>query len=400
VNSSTTQEALLPNPEGSAAVPQLDLFKHGHERPAAESKAFLTKQVLTYIGNKRSLLDFIGQAIPKVQRAVGKERLDTFDVFSGSGVVARYLKRFSRRLVVCDIERYSSIVNSCYLSNRSDLDEAEIREVVTRINEQAKATLRPGFITELYAPADEENIKPGERVFYTRRNAMMIDTVRALIDESVPEHLRTFVLAPLLYVASVHANTSGVFKGFYKNSSTGLGQYGGNGRNALTRICKPFDIPVPVFSQYECDHEVHLGDSNAVARRVPRVDLAYLDPPYNQHPYGSNYFMLNTIAENARPSEISRVSGIPKHWNRSDYNKRKRSFEALRDLVHALDARFLLVSYNSEGFIQLDQMREMLGEVGSVESLETQYNTFRGSRNLRDRDTYVSEHLFLVDRGA
>lgn len=364
-----------------------------------ESKAFLTKQILTYIGNKRSLLDFIGRAIPKVQRAVGKELLDTFDVFSGSGVVARYLKRFSRRLVVCDIERYSYIVNSCYLSNRTDVDEAEIREVVTRINEQAKSTLRPGFITDLYAPAEEDNIKPGERVFYTRRNAMMIDTVRALIDESVPERLRTFILAPLLYVASVHANTSGVFKGFYKNSSTGLGQYGGNGRNALTRICKPFDIPVPVFSRYESDHEVHLGDSNDIVRHVPRVDLAYVDPPYNQHPYGSNYFMLNLIAENTRPSEISRVSGIPKNWNRSDYNKRKMSLEALRDLVHTLNARFVLVSYNSEGFIQLDQMMEMLGEVGNVDSLETQYNTFRGSRNLRDRDIYVSEYLFLVDKG-
>lgn len=374
------------------------MFKREHRRPATESEAFLTKQILTYIGNKRSLLDFIGHAIPKVQHAVGKERLDTFDVFSGSGIVARYLKRFSRRLVVCDLERYSNIVNTCYLSNRSDVDESEIRKVVVRINQEAKARLRPGFITELYAPADEDDIKPGERVFYTRRNAMMIDTARALIDDSVPEHLKTFVLAPLLYVASVHANTSGVFKGFYKNSATGLGQYGGNGRNALPRICKPFDIPVPVFSRYECEYQIHLGDSNSVAPHVPRVDLAYLDPPYNQHPYGSNYFMLNTISENVRPSEISRVSGIPNNWNRSDYNNRKRSFKALRDLVHCLNARFLLVSYNSEGFIQLDQMREMLSEVGTVESLETQYNTFRGSRNLRDRDTYVSEHLFLVDK--
>ncbi|MDR0684304.1 MAG: DNA adenine methylase [Spirochaetaceae bacterium] len=39
------------------------------------------------------------------------------------------------------------------------------------------------------------------------------------------------------------------------------------------------------------------GDSNKIINNIPEVDLAYLDPPYNQHPYGSNYFMLNLILD-------------------------------------------------------------------------------------------------------
>ena len=34
---------------------------------------------------------------------------------------------------------------------------------------------------------------------------------------------------------------------------------------------------------------------NELVKEIEPVDLAYFDPPYNQHPYGSNYFMLNII---------------------------------------------------------------------------------------------------------
>lgn len=80
------------------------------------------------------------------------------------------------------------------------------------------------------------------------------------------------------------------------------------------------------------------------------VDLAYIDPPYNQHPYGSNYFMLNLINGYVRPLEISPVSGIPVDWNRSSYNKRNLASKAFMEMIYVIKAKYLLVSYNSEGF--------------------------------------------------
>ena len=126
--------------------------------------------------------------------------------------------------------------------------------------------------------------------------------------------------------------------------------------------------------------------------------MAYLDPPYNQHPYGSNYFMLNLIAEYKQPQDISPVSGIPKTWNRSDYNSRGRAFEAFELLIKTLKAKFLLVSFNSEGFISRDRMLQLLGAAGKVTVLETRYNAFRGSRNLKNRDIHTTEYLYLVER--
>jgi adenine-specific DNA-methyltransferase len=266
------------------------------------------------------------------------------------------------------------------------------------MNEEGAERPVRGVVAELYAPQNDDKIELGERVFYTQRNAQFIDTARRVIDDA-PEGLRAHLVAPLLYVASVHANTSGVFKGFYKNSETGIGQFGGNGKDALTRICKPFEIPYPIYSEHECSFAVHLGDSNLLAKTLPHVDVAYLDPPYNQHPYGSNYFMLNLIAKNRRPTEISDVSGIPIDWNRSAYNKRPQARSALFELAKNLDANFLLISFNSEGFISRNEMVEMLKEIGKTDVLEIAYNTFRGSRNLGDRDIHVTEYLYLVEKG-
>jgi adenine-specific DNA-methyltransferase len=372
----------------------------GVESPQAvyEKEAYLREQLITYIGNKRSLLGFIGAGIRRAQKRLNRNRLAMFDVFSGSGIVARYFKQFSRLLIANDLERYSSVINGCYLSNQSELDMRLLKQRHGEITgELARKPLGRGLISRLYAPADENSIKPEERVFYTVRNAAYIDTARQLIG-GLPEEEQNYFLAPLLSEASIHANTSGVFKGFYKNRENGTGQFGGRNQNALDRITGHIELPFPVFSNFDSEVIVCQEDANVLVDRVPEVDIAYVDPPYNQHPYGSNYFMLNLILDNKEPEHISKVSGIPEDWNRSRYNNAKSACIALTELVSALKAKFVLVSFNSEGFISPPAMREMLGRLGPFEELETKYNAFKGSRNLSGRDMYVKEYLYLVEK--
>jgi adenine-specific DNA-methyltransferase len=226
---------------------------------------------------------------------------------------------------------------------------------------------------------------------------MYIDTARQLI-EKMPQETRKYFLAPLLSEASIHANTSGVFKGFYKNKETGLGQFGGKNQDALFRITGDIQLPFPVFSNFNCATLIYNKDANEVIKTVPEVDIAYLDPPYNQHPYGSNYFMLNVITDYTRPAHTSNISGIPENWNRSDYNKGNRALQALANLVENIKAKYVLISFNSEGFINTEQMKNMLEKTGKLEILETKYNAFRGSRNLNNREIHVREYLYLVEK--
>lgn len=366
--------------------------------PYDENPEYRREQLITYLGNKRHLLDFIYEGIEHVFNRLGKRHLITFDVFSGSGVVARFLKPYSQHLYVNDMEKYSSVINRCYLANKSDYPQDEVvywNNWVLRNAEEKPVS--DGIIATHYAPRNDEDIQKNERVFYTRRNAVFLDSVRHYIG-GAPRHIQDFLLAPLLSEASVHVNTAGVFKGFYKNQKTGIGQFGGGQEISLSRIKGDIKLPLPVLSNYECESTVLNGDSNVIARSLFDIDLAYVDPPYNQHPYGSNYFMLNLLVNNMLTAPLSKVAGIPKDWNRSAYNRSGTSRDSLRDIVENLNAKFLLISFNSEGFISHEQMQDLLKGYGSLKCWKQSYNTFRGSRNLGKRSLHVNEYLYLLEK--
>lgn len=100
-------------------------------------------------------------------------------------------------------------------------------------------------------------------------------------------------------------------------------------------------------------------DINELVRspEIPEFDLAYFDPPYNQHPYGSNYFMLNILANGTRGVPIQDgVSGIAKDWNRSEYNRRQHAEKAMDDLIENTPAKYILISYNNEGIIPIKKI--------------------------------------------
>ncbi len=382
----------LDDPGDEAQEEQLPLAL-GQEDPE-----YLTQQLVTYIGNKRALLGTIRSAVEDVVRRTGRDKLRILDAFSGSGVVSRMLRGYASELIVNDFEDYARAISECYMTNPSAAPLDAVRERVAALNAAVEAGDAPtGFIRRLYAPEDADNIRPEDRVFYTPENGYRLDAYRQLLDGEDPT-VRRLLMGPLLSAASIHANTAGVFKGFYKDRTTGLGKLGGTGSDALDRITRTITLRPPVLSAFECDTVVLQHDANAVVRTVGELDLAYFDPPYNQHPYGSNYFMLNLLVNYQEPSEVSRVSGIPTDWQRSDYNVKAKSLTRLTELVEDVDARFVILSFNDEGFVSPSDMREALDRLGTVTEQRQAHATFRGCRNLRDRSFQVTEHVYLIEK--
>ena len=362
-----------------------------------DSGGYLSEQLITYIGNKRKLINFIRlKGIIFSQKRLGKKKMTIFDGFSGSGVVSRFLKGFSECLYVNDLEKYSEIISKCYLSNKSELDLKLIKETIDYLNfNKLRRDLKEGIISSLYCPVNEEDITKEDRVFYTKENGMIIDNIRRMIFDYKDDFL---YLAPLLSEASVHTNTSGVFKGFHKNPETGKGQFGGGGCDALERIKQSIHIPYPVFSDYEVPVSVFRKDINELVVEMPEVDLVYYDPPYNQHPYGSNYFMLNIIVDYKLPESISKISGIPSGWNRSLYNKQGEAEVFMDNLIKDTKAKIILISYNNEGIIPIKIFINILKKYGKLDIEEETYNTYRGSRNLKNRSKNVIERLFILEK--
>ena len=362
-----------------------------------ENEQYLTEQIITYLGNKRRLLDDIALEVTSIMNELGEEKVVICDLFSGSGIVSRKLKQYASTLYANDLEDYSYVINDCYLTNKEDFDDKLYDGFLEII--KAKREVTNGIIATNYAPKDDKNIQEGERVFYSHANAVIIDTIRLAIND-IPNRYKKFFLAPLLYEASVHTNTSGVFKGFYKSKTANIGKFGGEGENALERILGKIELKKPVFSNYSCEIKLFKEDANSLARKIRGIDITYIDPPYNQHPYGSNYFMLNTILKNKLGENISKVSGIPNDWNKSEYNKKDKALATFERLIGDLDSKYIIISYNNEGFITFNEMIEMLSKYGNLRIKEINYVTFRGSRNLKSRNKHTKEYIFVLKKNC
>lgn len=364
--------------------------------PDFNSEYFLS-HLITYIGNKRKLLPFINDAIVRVKRQLKKDKITALDGFSGSGVVARLLKHHTTDLISNDFEEYTYTINATYLTNKKDVNIPRLEKAINYLNRnKLKKTKSDYFITKNYAPKNDKSIKAGERVFYTRKNAEIIDNIRYMIEHDIDDDLKSYCLSALLIKASIHNNTSGVFKGFHKKN--GIGHFGGAGENALTRILREITLDIPIFADTENNTTVFCKDINELVKEIKPVDLAYFDPPYNQHPYGSNYFMLNII-NGGKPIAIQRgVSGIAENWQRSDYNKVAPAEKAMDELIKNTPAKYILISYNNEGIIPIKKFEKIVSKHGEWELLEQEYNTYRGSRNLRDRSNKVKELLWLIKK--
>lgn len=371
-----------------------------------ENRDFVFQTMLTCIGNKRKLVGHIYEIVEMLRQRLGKEKLCIMDGFTGSGVVARALVPLCHTMITNDLENYSYLMAQCFLKTPSSDEQIVIQMHIEKMNKLAiyGPYIETGIIAKLYAPEKNECIKPGERCFYTRENALIIDTLRKYISENVEPNLQSYCLVPLLIKASIHTNTAGVFKGFYKDGE--LGCFGGTGRNALSRIMGKIVLEVPTW--YDKDYRSFCYNTNInewfdlqyrEGTDFPKIDVLYLDPPYNQHPYGSNYFMLNVIAKNEEPLKISKVSGIPCDWNKSAYNSR---ISAISNMTHLLrtgleNSRYIILSYNEEGIIQKDDWVKIF-EPYEIEKREIMYDTFKGSRNLKNRNNKVVEIMYIISK--
>ena len=363
------------------------------------NKEFVYQTMLTCIGNKRKIVPYISTIVKKLSKKLNKEKLNIVDGFSGSSIVSRELSYLSDNLYSNDLELYSYLMAKCFL----DIPSIEKQDVIKKHigimnNISVNGPYIEGIISKHYCPKDTKNVKRGERCFYTRENALIIDTLRDYIDKHVEKDIQLYCIVPLLTKASIHVNTAGVFKGFYKDN--GIGCFGGKGRNALVRILKPITLDCPIWNESKFTSNCSNKDINVFIKELPKnIDLIYLDPPYNQHPYGSNYFMLNIIALNEEPEKISKVSGIPSNWNKSNYNYKSSALSSMKQLIKdgLKKSKYLLISYNNEGIIAQKDWDNLFLQY-KVKKYKIDYNTYKGSRNLQNRSNKVIEIMYLISK--
>jgi adenine-specific DNA-methyltransferase len=395
-------------PDTAGLVPD-DLHYTARRHAAVRTDDYVYAQLIPYIGNKRKLLPLIYRGLCHTGSAAG-----TFvDLFSGSTVVARFAKTQGYRVLANDWEPYAHEIAAGTVALNAVPAFASLggaARVFAHLN-----ALPPldGYVARHLCPRDDAHPDPErERMFFTRQNGERIDAIRERIaaweaDARLAPGERAYLLSALVYAVSYVSNTSGVFKGFHRG-------WGGATATALYRIRSALRLQLPPLLDNGQANLALRRDAQELGPDLPallgrRPDVVYVDPPYNQHPYGSNYHVLNTVALWDKPplrtgiqsgGRLRDKSAIRKDWRtarRSPYNAARDALPALGRLLATLDARWILVSYSTDGNMPLEGLIAALAGRGALRVFTQPYKRYRVSTPRMSPRPRTVEFLAVVD---
>lgn len=340
------------------------------------------KGVIKYIGSKRLLVGQIvslcGLSSPRAGRVL--------DLFSGTSRVGHALKSAGYGVVANDHNAFAHTLAMCYIQAHGPAVERRAGAIIDELNALPGA---PGYITDMYCHRSR---------FFHPRNGERIDAMRDRIEAmSLPPELGAVVLTSLIEAADRVDSTTGVQMAYLKQWAP----------RAHNPICLRLPAILPHPGGRPC--AAHRLDAAEAAKLD--ADIAYLDPPYNQHSYLGNYHIWETLVRWDRPQTYGvACKRIDCKDRKSDFNSKVRIEAAMRAVIDAVAAPTLIVSFSDEGYLGRDQIESMLGSRGPVVVLDRDHPRYVGCRigihNHKGRKVGTvgrvrnTEHFFVAGVGA
>lgn len=320
----------------------------------------LTKKELikmNYIGSKYSLLDFLETTIKEVTGYKEGNNYIFADLFAGTGIVGQTYKAKGCTVISNDVQYYSYVLNKHYIENISKLDTS----LLDTLNK-----LKPvkGFIYKNYCEGSGSG-----RNYFTNENGMKCDAIRIELDRlhssgQINDHLYFYYLASLVNSIDKYANTASVYGAFLKHIK----------KSAR----KEFQLELlPVVSGLA--GKAYNEDINILIKKI-NGDVLYLDPPYNTRQYCSNYHVLETIARYDNP-ELSGVTGLrDSSSQKSKFCSKRTVADTFEDLIKNAQFKYIFLSYNNEGLMSLNTIKEIMSRYGEYSFFTKEYRRFKADK--------------------
>lgn len=310
--------------------------------------------MIKYLGSKRTLIPAILRAVRAVAAAPGSTVLD---LFSGTSRVGHALKRAGHRVIANDHNAYALALARCYVeADREDI-LADAESLIAEFN---RLPGRPGYFTDTFCIRSR---------FFHPRNGERIDAIRDRIESlNLRANLRAVLLVSLMEAADRVDSTTGVQMAYLKAwAPRALGDL---------RLRMP-DV-LPRAAGGPC--EAHDLDAIDAAARF-EADVAYIDPPYNQHSYLRNYHIWETLVRwDAPPVYGVACKREDCRARASAFNSRRGCAAAFARLIETVRARALVVSINDEGFLSRGEIEAVLARRGRVTTLAHEYKRYVGAQ--------------------
>jgi len=295
-------------------------------------------------------------ALMSVFDALG-EAQTVLDLFSGTSRVGHALKRRGHRVLANDHNAYAATLARCYVqADHEELAEVALREI-TRLDALPGS---PGYFTHTFCEQSR---------FFRPENGARVDAIRDAIQTlAAPPELEAVLLTSLMEAADRVDSTTGLQMAYLK-------RWAKRAHNPL-KLRMPDVLPRAKAGKGGA-HELEVLDA------VERLegDIAYLDPPYNQHKYLGNYHVWETLVRWDAPEHYGvACKRVDCRERRSDFNSRPRHEAALEHLIRNVRAETLVLSMSDEGFVSRDTLERMLSCRGEVVTLDVDYKRYVGAQ--------------------
>ena len=290
--------------------------------------------VIKYLGSKRALVPVLGA----MASAIGART--AVDLFTGTTRVAQEFKRRGIFTTAADLATYSAIFADCYIAtDATSIDGSELADALEHLN-----TLPgdQGYFTRTFCE---------QARFFQPKNGARIDAIREEIEGWSTSPLYPILLTSLLLAADRVDSTTGLQMAYLKNWAPRASKD--------LQLRAPELLPGPGIAM--------AGDVQQTLEALPRADLMYIDPPYNQHRYFTNYHIWETLVRWDSPDHYGvacKRTDARDPLTHSAFNSKRDMPNAFADVVARADAEVLLISYNDEGWVSPDQVTHWLRDAG------------------------------------
>ena len=334
---------------------------------------------MRFLGNKESLLSEIESLL--TEKNLLNSDYTFCDAFCGSGAVSNYVKKYFN-VILNDNLNWAviyamgrSVATTCTFSKLS-FDPFEF------FNE-SKETVE-GFFYQNYCPS--ENCK---RMYFSVENAKRIDFFRKQIEDwnkagLLSQNEYFYLLASLIESVSAVSNTAGVYGAFLKHWDS--------------RALKPIQFIRAESNDFPI-HDIQFCNGK-IEEQIENIncDILYLDPPYTQNQYGTQYHLLETLVLNDNPS-VSVVTGSrPTAPMRSDWSKDYKCHILFDRILAKTSAKYVILSYNNDGFMSKTFIEAAMKRYGKPETFvckKIPYKKYQNWKSQNENEHF--EYLFFVE---
>lgn len=307
--------------------------------------------MIKYLGSKRTLIPVLSQ----LAHASGAKT--ALDLFTGTTRVAQAFKKLGMTVTASDVASYAECFGKTWIE--LDSDTANLTELAEAIGELESLPGEAGYFTQKFCV---------EARYFQPKNGERVDAIRERIEADYRDSWLYYpLLTSLILGADRVDSTTGIQMAFLKGWASRSG-------NRL-ELRDPELLPGAGQSIR--------GDALEIVKELPPVDLAYLDPPYNQHRYFSNYHVWESLVRWDKPETYGiankRIDARDAEM-KSPFNSKKTMASALARLVDGLNCETMVLSYNNESWLSRNDLLEIASKRGHVEILDFDFKRYVGSQ--------------------